>query len=214
MHYTMRIMTEKFFWSNNCESYMVENGTIPIQFRSPAIGDQPSQTDRFTIFYVNTEDTYNNNVNQGITVAIGRKEQGDNQYSYLSYKRKAIFINAYQCSYKCEVTETEIFYMRFCERSNTYWFKTLTHDYYMHYNETHFAIEFKSCRQRSEEGLPVKGQWELRDSNREDGRVEKPFDEARATVGDVVEDVIEEVVDNVIEEVVEEVVDNFCRFFW
>jgi hypothetical protein len=84
---------------------------------------------------------------------------------YLSCRRKSLISNSCLAEFRSKQGEFEIFTMRFCfsESGRHYAIFKSHNGYYLHYNETFHTGEFKTCKARNANGLPMKGRWLLFD---------------------------------------------------
>jgi hypothetical protein len=164
-----------FFWTTHGESYMVRgNFTITNGLSRPYITKKACrETDMFRIVPVAQEvERESNSIGEeGIPVAIsvnGGYNKNSDETVYISCG--GIHFGGCASYYQDHITPEATFIMRHCEDENTYTFESWT-GYYLHYNETALVIDFKKCSQRRQNGMPVKGRWDLRQTNEEEGNV-------------------------------------------
>ena len=189
-----------FFWTTHGESYMVRgNFTIINGLSRPYITKKAKrQTDMFQIVPVKQENGESNSIREeGISVAIS-VNGGYNNDKTVYISCGSILLGGCVSHYEDHITPKATFIMRHCEDDDTYTFESWN-GYYLHYNETALVIDFKECSQRYPNGMPVKGRWELRQTNEEEGNlalgqraINGAFEVARWVGGEVVGAIVEE----------------------
>ena len=106
----------------------------------------------------------------GECVSLQTSQNASSQMEYISCGDPSmLYKGSCHCSFTREITDRETFLMIYCEDDNTYIFKSWN-GFYLKFGKTLNSIMFTTCHTRVGDGLPITGQWELRDDNRKVGK--------------------------------------------